>query len=152
MMESHKYASNTNTITHGKTRNTQIENNTDTHKYKFCHWHSQPDQRRRNIRFFIKKSSRENGRNFGSGNKKKAPNVAIRSHLTGEETPRQDGASQKLFQGGKRGLKIEFLGASSFFDHPTRSFLNSPNYQSDLNAQFFILFAQKTSMLYLYLY
>ena len=29
--------------------------------------------------------------------KKKAPNVAIRSHLTGEETPRQDGVSQKLF-------------------------------------------------------
>ena len=42
--------------------------------------------------------------------------------------------------GGKRGLKIEFLGASSFFDHPTRSFFNSPNYQSNLNAQFLILF------------
>ena len=32
------------------------------------------------------------------------------------KTPRQDGVSQKLFEGGKRGLKIEFLGASSFLN------------------------------------
>ena len=33
-------------------------------------------------------------------------------------------------------MKIDFLGASSFFDPSSRSFVNSPNYKSNSNAQF----------------
>ena len=60
------------------------------------------------------KSSRENCCNFWSENKKKVPNVAYESHLTGEETPLQDRVTQKMFWGGKHSVKIDFLGASSF--------------------------------------
>ena len=47
MIEVHKYASNTNINTHGKTK-IQYKN-TDTHKYYY--WQSEPDQKRKKMRF-----------------------------------------------------------------------------------------------------
>ena len=96
MLKIHKYASNTNTNTHGKTRNTQIQ------KYRHTQIQILPlallaRSKEEENEIYHHLSSQENRRNFSSRNKKKAPNVANRRHLTGDKTPLQDGVSQKIF-------------------------------------------------------
>ena len=62
--EAWKWCKHTNTLQiriqiHTERREIHKYKNTDTHKYKYCYWESQPDRRRRELRFFCKKSSNE---------------------------------------------------------------------------------------------
>ena len=52
-----------------------------------------------------------------------------------------------MLWGGTRALKIDFLGASSFFGSFRALFLHSPNYKSNLNAQFLIFFLDSFSII-----
>ena len=54
--------------------------------------------------------------------------MANESHCIGDKTPLKDGVSQNFFLGGKYSVKIDVLGAGSFFDPPPPpAFLNLPN-------------------------
>ena len=95
-----------------KYTNTKIQTHTNTNlTVGSLSWR----RRRRKWDLSSKKSSRKNGRNFWTENKKKVPNVAYEGHLIGEETPLQGWVTQKMLWGGTRAVKIDFLGASTFF-------------------------------------